>query len=141
MEAESEEEDLESGLNFDSPLQSPQRPLPTREGSLVGLVKGGPILADNVDGELEEVQWRLNDIAKVRAEVEDLTDLLGDTDTRVGTDPLEGAGCDNPQYDLEEIVDEGLVVGDVTEKDLNMPDNDAAAVVVVNITMYQKEVA
>ena len=75
MEAESEEEDLESGLNFDSPLQSPQRPLPTREGSLVGLVKGGPILADNVDGELEEVQWRLNDIAKVRAEVEDLTDL------------------------------------------------------------------
>ena len=45
---------------------------------------------------------------------------------------MEGAGCDNPQYDLEEIVDEGLVVGDVTEKDLNMPDNDAAAVVVVD---------
>jgi hypothetical protein len=30
---ESEEEDLEEGLNFDSPLTSPPRPVHSREGS------------------------------------------------------------------------------------------------------------
>ena len=67
----SSEEDLETGLNFESPLQSPRRPLPTREGTPTGCVEGGPTLADNVDDTLEEANWKLYDIAVVREEVEE----------------------------------------------------------------------
>ena len=75
-ESDSSEEDLESGLNFDSPLQTPQTPLPTREGSPVDHVEGGPTLADNVDDTLEEVNYKLGDIAVVREEIEEITDKV-----------------------------------------------------------------
>ena len=86
---ESEEENFADGLVFNSPLTSPQRPLHTREGSPVDTVEGGPTLADNVDDTLEEVQFKLHDIAVVREEIEEVTDLLEDTDTRVAGDKLE----------------------------------------------------
>ena len=63
-ESSDEEDNFEDGLVFNSPLVSPRRPLPTREGSPVGIVEGGPTLADNVDDELEEVQGKLRDIAE-----------------------------------------------------------------------------
>ena len=84
-----EEENFADGLVFNSPLTSPQRPLHTREGSPVDTVEGGPTLADNVDDTLEEVQYKLHDIAVVREEIEEVTDLLEDTDTRVASDKLE----------------------------------------------------
>ena len=97
------EEDLQAGLNFHSPLTSPRRPQPTREGSPVGQVEGGPTLADNVDDELEEVQYKLHDIAVVREEIEEVTDLLNEVDTRIGEDDLTVSEVGT------EIVDSGLV--------------------------------
>ena len=63
---ESGDENFEDGLEFNSPLVSPRRPLATRAGSPVDTVEGGPTLADNVDDELEEVQWKLRDISENR---------------------------------------------------------------------------
>ena len=80
---ESDEEDLETGLDFGSPLTSPRRPLPTREGSPVGQVGGGPTLADCVDDELEEVQARLEDILETN-------NLSGDKSEEVVEEVLEG---------------------------------------------------
>ena len=74
------EEDLESGLNFNSPLQSPQRPVHTRQASPQDLAH--PTLADNVDEELEEVAWKLHDINQVEEEIEDLTDILISRDSK-----------------------------------------------------------
>ena len=106
-----DEEDLETGLNFESPLNSPRRPLPTRQGSPSGIVEGGPTLADNVDDTLEEVQWKLHDIAVVREEVEEVTDLLESADTKVGEDPLK-------DDTFGEIVEEsGYVVGTAHQGD------------------------
>ena len=70
----SSEENYEEGLNFNSPLQSPRRPLNTREGSPVELFH--PPLRDNVDEDLELVNYRLGDIAQVTEDVEELTDQL-----------------------------------------------------------------
>ena len=80
----SEEEDFQAGLNFESPLQSPRRPLPTREGSPV-LVPGGPALAANVNDELEEVQLKLHDIASTRENIEEVTNLLQDINCKSRT--------------------------------------------------------
>ena len=76
-ENSSEDENFEDGLVFNSPLQSPQRPLPTREGSPVELAH--PTLNDNVDEVLEEVTYHLHDIQQVEEEIDELTDLLQDT--------------------------------------------------------------
>ena len=81
--SEASDEDFEGGLKFDSPLRSPQGPLNTREGSPLNNVAGGPTLADNVDDILEEAQYKLHDIAVVREEIEEITDLLDTVDTKV----------------------------------------------------------
>ena len=108
-ESSEEEENFQDGLNFDSPLQSPRRPLPTREGSPVTPV-GGPTLADNVDEELEEVQWKLHDLASVREDIEEVTDLLKSTDTKVGSDIIK-----------EEADETGFVVGYSEPSDCQVP--------------------
>ena len=83
-ESSEEEENFEDGLTFNSPLISPQRPLPTREGSPVELAH--PTLNDNVDETLEEVTYHLHDINQVKEDIDELADLLEDTDTKVGGD-------------------------------------------------------
>ena len=107
--SEGEEEDYESGLNFNSPLQSPLRPLPSRQGSPV-YVEGGPTLYDNVDDTLEEVHDKLLDIAVVREEVEELTDLLEDFDTQV--EGVKEKKAEKDSSDTEEIVDTGFTAGE-----------------------------
>ena len=82
-ESEAEEEDFEAGLAFSSPLQSPQRPLPTREGSPQQLQY--PTLNDNVDEDLELVQWKLHDIASVQEDLEELTNVLEDANLKLET--------------------------------------------------------
>ena len=136
-ELTSDKEDLEEGLDFrnHSPLTSPKRPLQSREGSPVGQVQGGPTLADNVDNELEEVQWRLNDIAEARNNIEELTDTLEKTDTKVGTGKTEiDEVVDNlPASVTDEDLVEGLVVGDPESKEAQaevpviMPEGDVVA--------------
>ena len=103
----SDEDDFETGLNFRSPLQSPRRPLPTREGSPV-LVEGGPTLADNVDDELEEVQYKLHDIATTREEIEEVTELLQTADTRVTVGSERVENLDSTES--EEIVSNSVEV-------------------------------
>ena len=83
-ESSEEEENFEDGLTFNSPLISPQRPLPTREGSPVELAH--PTLNDNVDETLEEVTYHLHDINQVKEDIDELADLLEDTNTKVGGD-------------------------------------------------------
>ena len=80
-ESSESEEDLESELNFNSPLTSSQRPVPTREGSPVKLAH--PTLNDNIDEVLDEVTVHLADHQQVEEEIKELTNLLEDTDTRV----------------------------------------------------------
>ena len=104
----SEDDDFESGLNFKSPLQSPRRPVVTREGSPVPIL-GGPTLADNVDDELEEVQWKLHDIAVVREEIEEVTDLLKEADTRVGSDVKNNISESSIS---EEVENSGVIIGE-----------------------------
>ena len=70
------QEEFQDGLNFDSPLISPRVPIQSRAGSPLNNVVGGPTLADNVDDTLEEVNWRLHDIAQVEEEADELADLL-----------------------------------------------------------------
>ena len=91
-ETSSEEDD------FDSPLQSPTRPVNTREGSPAELAV--PQLNDNVDEELESVRTTLQNV--------------GHTHTFRNTIP-GGAGVrgvvvpDGGDIVGEEVVDEGLV--------------------------------
>ena len=118
--SESGEEDFEAGLAFGSPLQSPQRPLPTREGSPQLLHH--PTLNDNVDEDLEEVQWKLHDIASVRDDVEELAVCLEDADLKLGEEPPE----------VGEVVETtGVVKGEPGEADCEVPpdplDNQEAA--------------
>ena len=86
---DTDDEEFEDGLNFNSPLQSPGVPVHTRAGSPVLLAH--PTLNDNVDDVLEEVSYALHDHNQVREEVDELTSLLEQTDTRVGSDPLENS--------------------------------------------------
>ena len=81
-ESSSEEE-------FDSPLQSPTRPLPTREGSPVELAV--PTLNDNVDEELEAVSRTLSNVAH--------------THTFRGTRPYIGARPDPEGGEVSEAQD------------------------------------
>ena len=125
----SEEEDDD----YNSPLVSPTRPVPTRAGSPAELAV--PVLNDNVDEELEAVRRTLTNV--------------GHTHTFRGTRPEtrpqpEGAdrqepennsssdkGKDDSQQELEEVeVIEGHVVGTApscqleqgNENQINMPD-------------------
>ena len=150
-ESSSSEEDLESGLNFDSPFRSPQGqrpqglPLPTRAGSPnLNTVEGGPTLADNVDDILEEAQYKLHDIAETRAEVEEITDLLKHADTSLGGDKVL------EEHEVqEEIVDTGLTVGDKSsgeveaiddgEEEAIMPEQAAAPAPPVDFDAEEKE--
>ena len=124
--SEESEDNFEDGLDFTDAEVNLVPPLPTRQGSPLNEVDGGPTLADNVDDTLEEVQWKLHDIAQVREEIEEVTDLLEDVDTRVGDkSETEQVG--------EELEESGLVAGENFEEDCelplgNMPD-DAAVVV------------
>ena len=120
-DSEESSEDYESGLNFNSPLTSPKRPLPSREGSPQLLAH--PPLRDNVDEELEEVAWKLHDHNQVREEVEELTDLLETTDIKPGFIKSE------PELG-EEIVDEGVVSAGV-DKPLQAP-NQPRRIMAVN---------
>ena len=105
---EGSEEDLEEGLDFEdplghSPLVSPRRPVQTREGS--PQILAHPTLNDNVDEDLEDVAWKLHDINQVEEEIDELTDLLVDTDTKVGDDVEEvgeevGSTRDAPKQTL-----------------------------------------
>ena len=79
---ESSEEEYEEGLNFND-ISPTKAPVTTREGSPVILAH--PTLADNVDEELEEVVYKLGDIQQVEEEIEELAELLDQTDTKVGT--------------------------------------------------------
>ena len=79
------------------------------------------------------MQWRLNDIAVTRDEVEEVTDLLSKTDTRVG-------GSDNSVN--EEVEEFGLVVGEYPPgEDCQIPpvlQQDQAAAM-VNFDMEDKD--
>ena len=86
--AESDSDDPEDELAlpadaFNTPLNSPQRPVNTREGSPQELAY--PPLCDNVDEELEEVAVHLADIQQVEEDVEELSSLLEDTDIGLGS--------------------------------------------------------
>ena len=123
-ESDEDEEDFESGLTFRSPLQSPRRPVPTREGSPLNTVGGGPTLADNVDDDLEEIAYKLHDIASVEEDIEDLTDLLGSTNTKV-----VGETSDNPDLSVDPlgvgavIEETGVVLGQPQPVDCEIPPN------------------
>ena len=99
--------------------QPPQQPVHTREGSPQLLAH--PTLNDNVDDVLEDVQYRLGDIQQVLEEVDDLTDLLEDTD--FGVDPLEN------QEGAEEVLAFNFKVpaDKEVEADNNMPENNQPA--------------
>ena len=148
----SSEEDYEEGLVFDSPLRSPkrkpltspQRPVVSREASPQLLLH--PTLADNVDDVLEEVQYKLHDIAVVREEIEEVTDLLETVDTKVGGDPKE---LDKVGKEVEES---GYIVGQAQTGNCQAPpgaggDNsddgddseDENADMVVNFDVEDKE--
>ena len=146
-ENSSSEEDYEEGLVFDSPLRSPvnpltspQRPVVSREASPQPLAH--PTLADNVDDILEEVQYKLHDIAVVREEIEEVTDLLETADTKVGEDQ-------KASDEVEVVVEEsGYIVGQAqTETCQGPPDNsedgedseDEDAEMVVNFDVEDKE--
>ena len=131
-DTDSEEENFEDGLNFE--LASPRVPVHTREGSPQLLAH--PTLADNVDEVLEEVTYHLHDHQQVEEEIDELTDLLQDTDTKV-------TQYKKPQEptEAEEVIELNLKVSsDNNEVDADntaeMPDNDA---VVVNHDVEDKE--
>ena len=107
---ETNDEDFEQGLAFDSPLQSPVRPVPTRAGSPQLLAH--PTLNDNVDEVLEDVTWKLHDHQQLNEEVEELTDLLVDANTKVGVD------TDNGSDGIGEVVEESGVVFGQPQVDL-----------------------
>ena len=92
--AESDEDELSLPENAFDDLVSPTRPVHTRAASPVLLAH--PTLNDNVDEVLEEVTYKLHDIAQVEEEIEELTDILEDTDTKV--DPLEQSKSTKPPF-------------------------------------------
>ena len=104
---ESSEED------FDSPLQSPQRPPPTRAGSPVELAV--PTLADNVDEELEAVSRQLRNVGH--------THTFRGTRPEVRPDPEGGEVGHNQPEDgpgeavavVEEVTAEEVVEGVVVQ--------------------------
>ena len=106
-DSEESEEDLEEGLNFDSPLASPSRPVQSREGSPQELAH--PTLNDNVDEELAQVSQTLLNIGH--------TPLfrgqnIGHTQRLRGVPEGEEAGAVNLEVDEvveEEEVIEGLI--------------------------------
>ena len=116
----SEEEDFEDGLNFASPSTTPRQPVHTREGSPVILAH--PTLNDNVDEVLEEVSIHLADHQQVEEEIEELTDLLEETEI-LKADKESGSEVE----DEESFVFNIKVAPDNTEvaaDNVNMPDND-----------------
>ena len=133
--AESDEDEENFDLPADafaSPLQSPARPaltigpVPTREGSPVLLTH--PTLNDNVDEVLEEVQYALHDIAQVEEDIEELTDLLEDTDTKVGdkkVDSKDESGESIDKSETSEIIHEGHIEGDPLKE--NNAENPASS--------------
>ena len=135
----SEEEDFEDGLDFNraisreaSPTRNsiPQAPLPTREGSPVLLAH--PTLNDNVDDLLEELTYKLHDHQQVLEEVDELTDLLKETDTSLGTKDPVG----------EEVEDFGIVSGQPRADDCQVPDQinqPAGDAIMVNYDQENKE--
>ena len=98
------EEDFEDGLQFNSPLVSPRRPVVSREQSPQPLAH--PTLNDNVDEVLEEVTYHLHDIQQVEEEIDELTDLLQDTDTKV----TQNKKSQNSSDEAEEIFELNLKV-------------------------------
>ena len=114
-ESSESEEDYEEGLNFNSPLVSPRRPLPTRQGSPSEEVAGGPTLYDNVDDDLELVQYKLHDIAQVEEEIDELTDCLEETNTKV-------TEVDKREPEVGQVFEEsGLVAGEKQGEDCYLP--------------------
>ena len=131
--AESEEEDSDKeDINlpdnaFSSPLQSPARPVVTRAASPVILAH--PTLNDNVDEVLEEVQYKLHDIAQVEEEIEELTDLFEDTDTKLGDIKVKCESQDDSEVG-EEVENFGEVIGRPQGEDCEVPlDNDDDSIV------------
>ena len=111
--AESESEDdinlPDNAFENHSPLQSPTRPVHTREGSPVELAH--PTLADNVDEVLEEVNWALVDIKQNEEDVEELTDLLEDIETDKSGTKAVG----------EAVEESGLIVQKPQSEDCQAP--------------------
>ena len=115
------ESDSEDDLNlpanaFNSPLTSPRQPVHTREGSPQLLAH--PPLRDNVDEELEEVAYKLGDIEQVEEEIEELTDLLEETNIKLGSDPLG----DNKE--IGEEVEETGFIAETSQRDNLQPPDD-----------------
>ena len=118
--------------DFDSPLQSPQRPPPTRAGSPVDLAV--PTLGDNVDEELEAVSQTLSNVG--HSHTYRNTRPLVRPDPEGGEQPglqevLEQE--DQGEEPLEEIVDEGFI---------NQPppaDLGADAPVIPNMVNFDEE--
>ena len=136
-ESSSSDDDLALPANaFRSPLRSPQQPVHTREGSPQLLAH--PTLCDNVDEVLEEVSVHLADHQQVLEEVEELTDLLEDINTKV-EDPL---GVESEEevitFNFKVAADKDLAaenneVDDEGEQNIIMPD-----AVVVNYDVENK---
>ena len=125
---DTDEEEFEDGLNFNSPLQSPVRPLPSRAGSPELLAH--PTLNDNVDEVLEDVNYKLADHAQVLEEVEEVTDLLLQTDTQLGAKPRRlSEDTEVIAFNFKVPADNGEVAAD------NMP----PAVVPVNFDAEDKD--
>ena len=140
-ESNSSEDNFEQGLNFNSPLVSPRRPVVTRQGSPLGDVEGGPTLYDNVDDILEEAQYKLHDIAVVNEEIEEVTDLLEQTNTKVGKDPLDTSK-------VGEVIEEsGFIAGQPVIENCQVPGDNSGedsedaegAEMVVNFDVEDKE--
>ena len=109
---ESSEEEQD---DFDSPLQSPTRPPPTRAGSPVQLAI--PTLGDNVDEELAAVSQTLSNVGHTHA--------FRGTRPRVrqGPEGVEAADTQAQEVAVEEVVVEGFVEGGHAPADLDiMPD-------------------
>ena len=96
-----------------------------------------PTLNDNVDEDLELVNYRLGDIAQVREEVEELTDLLEDklpppvktVKSPSNKNPFEPK---KPEVGTE-VIEEGFVTGAPDSAEVDMPDNVVAAVVDIDV--------
>ena len=119
-ESSSEEED-----NFglpDNAFHSPRVPVHTRAGSPQLLAH--PTLNDNVDEVLEEVNYHLGDIVQVEEEIEELTDLLEDTNTKVGSSTGVNTSIAESEI-VDEVVGQIKVAPDSENTDGNMPETEA----------------
>ena len=120
--AEVDEEDLEEGLNFDSPLTSPQRPVVTRAGSPATLAY--PTLQDNVDEELNLVRQTLQNIGHTPCFRPSTPEEVGESVEETGKisqEPLQD-NLQNPPADQAE--DEIIMVN----YDQQNEDDDAGAI-------------